>query len=327
MGKVLFSIVLVAAAFAGGAAINGPGLRWVQAKVGRLAASDEGAAVPEKGQDPPAAGASASNGEGPSMPVPPLVIEPPQPDPAPAKPGSDPTPPRAKPDPAATKTGTPDAAGTRPASATVPAPDAPAPLDPKDLSPKIGGEPASPKPPDEAPTPASEDLSALPKLEPPVAKAKDEDEDKAAGGPAPPWSDMPGSAPATAVPPRSLARAAATAAPKDEAAEPPDPAVARAARDLAPTPPSEPEPRPAGDWADLRRQMRALGVARYGIEGEPGGRVRFHCLIPLVGRRAVGQQFEAEGSDEIQAAQAALRRVALWRATEGEHAAPARPAN
>jgi hypothetical protein len=62
--------------------------------------------------------------------------------------------------------------------------------------------------------------------------------------------------------------------------------------------------------------MRALGVARYGIEGEPDGRVRFHCTIPLAGRRAVSQQFEADGDDEIQAAQMALRRIALWRATE-----------
>ncbi len=324
MGKVLFSIVLVAAAFAGGAAINGPGLRWVQAKVGRLATSDEDAAVPEKNQDPPAAGASASNGESPSMPVPTLVIEPPQPDPAKTKPGSDPSQTQAQPGPAVTKTETLDAASAQPAPATVPAPNAPGPLDPKDLFLKVGGEPASPKPPDEAPKPASEDRSALPRLEPPVAK--DKDEDKAAGEPDPPWSDLPDSAPAAAVPPRPYARAA-TAEPKAETTEPPDPAIARVPQDLEPTSPSEPEPRPAGDWAELRRQMRALGVARYGIEGEPGGRVRFHCLIPLVGRRAIGQQFEAEGSDEIQAAQAALRRIALWRATEGEHATPPRPAN
>jgi hypothetical protein len=62
--------------------------------------------------------------------------------------------------------------------------------------------------------------------------------------------------------------------------------------------------------------MRTLGVARYGIEGEPDGRVRFHCVIPLAGRRAVSQHFEADGDDEIEAAQAALRRIALWRATE-----------
>ena len=62
--------------------------------------------------------------------------------------------------------------------------------------------------------------------------------------------------------------------------------------------------------------MRALGISRYEVDGEPGGRVRFRCLIPLAGRRAVGQQFEGEGDDDFQAAEAALRRVALWRATE-----------
>jgi hypothetical protein len=62
--------------------------------------------------------------------------------------------------------------------------------------------------------------------------------------------------------------------------------------------------------------MRALGVAHYEFEGEPGGRVRFRCVIPLAGRHAVGQQFEAEGDDEIEAAQMALRRITLWRATD-----------
>jgi hypothetical protein len=56
-------------------------------------------------------------------------------------------------------------------------------------------------------------------------------------------------------------------------------------------------------------------VTRYTIEGEPGGRVVFSCLIPLAGRQAVSQRFEAEGEDEFQAAQGALRRIALWRAT------------
>ena len=85
-----------------------------------------------------------------------------------------------------------------------------------------------------------------------------------------------------------------------------DPAVAAASR-------SEP---PARDWADLRRRMRGLGISRYEVDGEPGGRARFRCLIPLAGRRAVAQQFEGEGDDDFQAAEAALRRVALWRATE-----------
>jgi hypothetical protein len=71
------------------------------------------------------------------------------------------------------------------------------------------------------------------------------------------------------------------------------------------------------DWAGVRRALRALGVSRYGIDGEPNGRVRFHCVIPLAGRHAVGQHFEAEADDELQAARVALRRIALWRASEG----------
>ena len=92
--------------------------------------------------------------------------------------------------------------------------------------------------------------------------------------------------------------------PRLETRPDPSPACSRAARAVA------------DDWGAIRRKMHALGVARYGIEGEPDGRVRFHCVIPLAGRRAVGQQFEAEGDDELEAAQTALRRVALWRATE-----------
>jgi hypothetical protein len=62
--------------------------------------------------------------------------------------------------------------------------------------------------------------------------------------------------------------------------------------------------------------MQALGVSRFTIEGQPGGRVLFSCLIPLAGRQAVAQRFEAEGADALQAARAALRRVALWRAAQ-----------
>jgi hypothetical protein len=62
--------------------------------------------------------------------------------------------------------------------------------------------------------------------------------------------------------------------------------------------------------------MQALGIARYSMEAEIDGRVRFSCVIPVDGLRAVGHQFEAEGDDEYQAAEVALRRVALWQATE-----------
>ncbi len=62
--------------------------------------------------------------------------------------------------------------------------------------------------------------------------------------------------------------------------------------------------------------MQTLGVSRFTIEGQPSGPVVFSCLIPLAGRQAVAQRFEAEGQDAFHAAQAGLRRVALWRATQ-----------
>jgi len=52
------------------------------------------------------------------------------------------------------------------------------------------------------------------------------------------------------------------------------------------------------------------------IEAELGGRVVFSCLIPLAGRQAVAQRFEAEGDDIVQAAHTALRRIGLWRVTQ-----------
>jgi hypothetical protein len=74
------------------------------------------------------------------------------------------------------------------------------------------------------------------------------------------------------------------------------------------------------EWAILERRMQTLGVRRFTMEAEPGGRVVFSCLIPLAGRDAVAQRFEAEGDDLVQAVHATLRRIALWRATQ----APAR---
>jgi len=70
------------------------------------------------------------------------------------------------------------------------------------------------------------------------------------------------------------------------------------------------------EWAVLERKMQSLGVSRFMIEAEPGGRVVFSCLIPLAGRQAIAQRFEAEGDDMVQAAHAALRRIGLWRATQ-----------
>ena len=72
----------------------------------------------------------------------------------------------------------------------------------------------------------------------------------------------------------------------------------------------------AGDWVDLRRRLNAAGVSRYWAEGTPGGPCTFRCVIPTAGGRALAQHFEAEGDDDLRAAEAALRRIALWKATE-----------
>ena len=61
--------------------------------------------------------------------------------------------------------------------------------------------------------------------------------------------------------------------------------------------------------------MKDLGIARYTLEGEADGRARFRCVIPVEGLKAVGHHFEAEGDDEPQAIEAALKRIALWKAT------------
>jgi hypothetical protein len=73
---------------------------------------------------------------------------------------------------------------------------------------------------------------------------------------------------------------------------------------------------PHDDWEIIMRKMQTLGVSRFSVEGETGGRVIFSCLIPLAGRQAVAQRFEAEGSDPIQAAHATFRRIGLWRSTQ-----------
>jgi len=74
--------------------------------------------------------------------------------------------------------------------------------------------------------------------------------------------------------------------------------------------------RGSGDWTALQDQMEDLGVGRFWVEGQAGGPVVFRCLVPVVGDRVVSQHFEAEGDDLVSASRTALRRIALWRATE-----------
>ena len=116
------------------------------------------------------------------------------------------------------------------------------------------------------------------------------------------WADAPGSAPATAVLPVTGPTADAAVA---AASSPP----------LAPVPildPPGPTASPTTGWPAIRKRMGTLGVVRYWVEGTPEGPVTFRCVVPMPGQAAVSQQFEAEGDDDLQAAEMALRRVSLW---------------
>ncbi|GIW85901.1 MAG: hypothetical protein KatS3mg108_0225 [Isosphaeraceae bacterium] len=77
----------------------------------------------------------------------------------------------------------------------------------------------------------------------------------------------------------------------------------------------EPPDEPAR-WADLVARMKAFNVTRYWVEGPPDGPITFRCAIPLAGGNAVTHHFEAQGADLADAADAALNRIALWRASE-----------
>lgn len=146
----------------------------------------------------------------------------------------------------------------------------------------------------------------------PDPKVPDPDAEKvAADGPAP------GSEPAPAKPEGGAIKLAGFPEPLSDPKPSPGPD--------ADAPPSDPEVSPAGleaaeapeaSWKRLRQSMTELGISRYWIEGEPNGPVKFRCVVPLVDEKVVGQQFEAEGEDVIEAAEAALRRVGLWRASE-----------
>ncbi len=262
MRKALFAVVLVSASFAGGAIVNGPGLRWAQAMVlNRMGMEDEEG----EGDD---LSAGTSSGSGPSLgtsphSIPPLVADSsaaPKPDPKPEPSAEERTPMR-------------DRESSSSLSASIlpglaPVPEATLPVEPL----------PSPAPSAARPAPVA---AVLEPIEAPAAPLPDKDKDKDKDrGP-----DQE----------RAIRRVSVTeAAPLAE----------------------RPSESSATDWAEVRNTMRTLGVSRYGIEGDPAGRVRFHCVIPLAGRRAVSQQFEAEGDDDLQAARAALKRVALWKATE-----------
>lgn len=261
MRQAMFAVVLVAASFAGGAIVNGPGLRWAQTQLmSRLGLDDsDDPASPNKPKslataDGPTTTTDASStatGDAPPRTIPPLVVDP----------------------------SVKSARSAGPRVRTVSDSNTPEPAP----APAV----AASLPPRDQPWPSPAPLSAA--------------EPDAAGAPAPrPLAD-------------DRADRAAFAEGVSRLADPkPSPAPAEPAAAATDTPASAADP---ADWAGVRKALRDLGVSRYGTEGEPSGRARFHCVIPVAGRRAVGQHFEAEGEDELQAARATLRRIALWRAT------------
>lgn len=283
MRKGLLVIVMIAASFAGGATINGPGLSLAHSRLksyldGVLPASDNREA-PEV------------TDEIPSAPAPPLVLES----------SVSPRDTRASSDSGENTEGPSSllTAGTRLA------------------------ESASEEPPP-SPAPLSMESNLAPEVKPVKAPTSVTAAHAQVSGSG--WGDLADSAaPARAIPRRGEPRAATAdpnpnPAPAAAAVPIPrrDPAVERASLPPLEAPPtSAPAGRSGGsDWAILRRRMQELGVRQYWIEGQPGGPTRFRCVIPVAGKSAVAQHFEAEAADEFKAAEAVLRRVTLWRATE-----------
>jgi hypothetical protein len=281
--QAVLIVVLVAAAFLGGAFVNGPGLQWAQTRVLRSLGLNNGGEITSVDLKPTASSEMVSDGSGsaqpeadtthgPIAPMPALLAE----DESSKYDASDRRPKsQTGPKSSSIGSGRPSSGTSSPSLATTrPVALAESPADelvPRDLSIRPSD---STLPPTPASTPSRLDSNVAPAILNSLA-ALLPSSSPSSGSPAPPSSP-----PSQLVSgPRSVANGSDT-------------------------------------WGILERKMQSLGVSRYTMDGEPGGRVAFSCLIPLVGRQAVTQRFEAEGDDIVQAAQATLRRITLWRATE-----------
>lgn len=346
MRQAIFVVVMVAAAFLGGAVVNGPGLRWVQARLldymglqdgGEIASID----LPQATSDPaephhlgtsPVAGQPNSQTTAPGAESQ-AIKQSPTSSPAigPGRPASSTPSSSAVPPPL-------------PVPTAIPEPGASKPADPQDKSGQRQS--GSMSEPGSRSLPMTKQGSAMnmnpelpssapPGLEPPMESGKvgsmavGSDASPASGpSPAPldpsvgtalltsrsPSLAQPGVVEQTTPAAISLEIAPAASSPSaslSPMSTPPSSTLTSGGTSSSGSPP---------DWAALRRKMQSLGVIRYTIEGEPGGRAVFWCLIPLAGRQAVSQRFEGEGDDEFHAAQAAIRRIALWRATRSSSA-------
>jgi hypothetical protein len=269
MRQVLLVIILVAAAFAGGAFVNGPGLQWVQNRLfrsldwhaGDIASID--LKVTTSNDSTPDGHAlskpDANALDGPLAPIPSLITE------------GGPSSIRQPVEPTATL--------VQPKSKSV-SKSAP--------HPELGSSQARPR------------LGLSPQVSPTI-----DSNIKPAGVPA--LAPIPVAMPANGNPAPAILEALSDLLPLNRPAD-------GLLSPMASTSKSVGERN--GDWEMIMRKMQTLGVSRFTIEGETGGRVVFSCLIPLAGRQAVAQRFEAEGNSLNQAAQAALRRIALWRAAQ-----------
>lgn len=330
MRHVIFAVVLVGASFLGGAFVNGPGLKWLQAKVlGHAGLSED---VPSLTL-PATVASGTEKDSGPS--------EKPPSAPAPAKKSVEKpdTPsatrvaagaPRPEPDPAAgAKSGLSNVLGSILSLGDTVASEQPAQSSAASQKAQSSKSSASkPKPPlSEASKPTAiagakvGEPSTVGDVPAPLAMPAPEPRDRERPAPLDPSVTpaflasltSPSSGPDSRGRKVPVAQASATSEPR------PLPLPLPVAREDDADGRSVPTPESASSadaWGAVRRKLQSMGVARYTIEGVPGGRVTFSCLIPLAGRQAVTQRFEAEGDDELKAARAALRRIVLWQATE-----------
>ena len=346
MRQAIFVVVMVAAAFLGGAVVNGPGLRWVQARLldymglrdgGEIASID----LPQAASDP---------AEPHRLGISPVAG---QPNSQTTAPGAESQAVKHSPTsssaigPGRSASLTPSFSAVPPPlplPTAIPEPGVSKPPSPRDKSGQR--QPGSMSEPGSRSLPTTKQGSAMirnselmasapPGLEPPMEPGKvgsmavGSDASLASGPSLAPLDPSVGTAllasrsPSLAQP--SAAQETTPAAISLEIA--PAASSPSASSSLISPLPSSTSTRdgtnPSGsppDWAALRRKMQSLGVTRYTIEGEPGGRVVFWCLIPLAGRQAVSQRFEGEGDEEFHAAQAAIRRITLWRATRSSSA-------
>ncbi len=252
MRSLILVILLVAAAFLGGAFVNGPGLQWAQARLLKSLGVGDGNEIAslelKASSEPSDTTTIAKLDPGPIAYAPSIITE-----------GSLPAP-----------------RGDHPTT----------------LSPKKATQDSSPlgRAVKSGNSAAGTPLEAKTSVDRSILTASLKDAGRQASS-----APLPGPSPLDSLPPLAPAGAMFEASPS--------PSLRRTG-DLG------------SDWTALVRKMESFGVKKFSIEGEPGGRIVFSCLIPLAGRQAVSQRFEAEDDDVLEAARATLRRIALWRAAQ-----------